>query len=193
MNAYILAGGKGKRINFCKSFIKIKDRFLIDIIIENLSLYFDKDIYIVIKKDQQEDFKRYKNLIIEEIKISSSIIGIYTALMHTDKEWNFIIGTDMPGLNIELIKGMCTYRKDVDIIVPVVRGYPEPLFALYNRNILLYLKKQISEGEYKIQNLYKKVRTLYLKEEIIRKYDPELKSFININTWEDYRRAIPLL
>ena len=193
MNAYILAGGKGKRINFCKSFIKIKDRFLIDIIIENLSLYFDKDIYIVIKKDQQEDFKRYKNLIIEEIKISSSIIGIYTALMHTDKEWNFIIGTDMPGLNIELIKGMCTYRKHVDIIVPVVRGYPEPLFALYNRNILPHLKKQISEGEYKIQNLYKKVRTLYLKEEIIRKYDPELKSFININTWEDYRRAISLL
>ncbi len=193
MNAYILAGGKGKRLNFCKSFIKIKDRYLIDIIVENLSLLFDKNIYIIIKESQKEEFKKYKNLIIETIEVSSSIIGIYTALLHTDKQWNFIIGTDMPGVKIELIKSMYSYRKNADIVVPFVKGYPEPLFALYNKNIFPYLKKQISKGEYKIQNLYEKVRTLYLKEEIIKKYDPEFRSFININTWEDYKRAKALL
>ncbi len=189
MNAYILAGGKGRRVSICKSFIKIGNKNLIDIVIEKLSLVFRDNIYIVIKEEQRESFRNYKNLVIEHAKESSSLLGIYTALSHTKEEWNFIIGTDMPGVTTELIREMSKYKEGYDIVVPFVNGYTEPLFAFYNRRVLPYVALKVKEGKLKIQKLFEKTKVLYIKEDIIKRFDPELISFININTWDDYKKA----
>ncbi len=189
MNAYILAGGKARRVSICKSFIKIGNKNLIDIVIEKLSLIFRDNIYIVIKEEQRESFRNYKNLVIEHAKESSSLRGIYTALSHTKEEWNFIIGTDMPGVNTELIREMSKYKEGYDIVVPFVNGYTEPLFAFYNRRVLPYVALKVKEGKLKIQKLFEKTKVLYIKEDIIKRFDPELISFININTWDDYKKA----
>ncbi len=189
MNAYILAGGKARRVSICKSFIKIGNKNLIDIVIEKLSLIFRDNIYIVIKEEQRESFRNYKNLVIEHAKESSSLLGIYTALSHTKEEWNFIIGTDMPGVNTELIREMSKYKEGYDIVVPFVNGYTEPLFAFYNRRVLPYVALKVKEGKLKIQKLFEKTKVLYIKEDIIKRFDPELISFININTWDDYKKA----
>jgi len=193
MNVYILAGGKSSRLNnICKAFLKIKEKYLIDILIEKLDPQF-KNVYIVTKEIYKKRYSGYKNVIGEKTDIYSSLSGIFTALSHTKERWNFIIGVDMPGVKPELIKKMTEYRKGVEIIVPIVRGYPEPLFAFYNKSILNYIKKLIEKKEFKIQNLYKNAKVAYIEEEIVRKYDPFLESFININTWEDYKKARKLL
>ncbi len=189
MNAYILAGGKGRRVNACKSFIKIGNKNLIDIIIEKLSPIFQDSIYIVIKEEQRESFKNYRNLVVEHIQVSSSLIGIYTALSHTKEKWNFIIGTDMPGINTELVMEMSRHKEGYDIVVPFINGYTEPLFAFYNKRVLPYAALKVRQGKLKIQGLFEKVRVLYIKEDIIKRFDPEFTSFININTWDDYKKA----
>ncbi len=193
MNAYILAGGKSSRLNnICKAFLKIKEKNLVDILIENLSPYFS-GVYIVTKETQLKKYSGYKNVIGEKTMIYSSLSGIYTALSHTKEEWNFIIGVDMPGAKSKLIEEMAKYRNKFEIVVPIVKGYPEPLFAFYNKSVLPYIQELLKKREFKIQNLYKQAKVKYIKEEVIRKYDPFLESFININTWEDYKKAIELL
>lgn len=195
MNAYILAGGKNSRIKISKAFLKIGKKYIIDIILEKLSKSFD-NVYIVIKKEHQKIFEKYSDLlIIEKEETFSSLIGILTALSHTNEEWNFIIGSDMPGTEARLVKAMKAYTQmnKKDAIVPLFNNYVEPLFSFYNKKILPIVEDQVKKKELKIQLLYEKIDILYIPENIIKKYDPQLLSFLNINTEKDYKEAMKKL
>ena len=99
----------------------------------------------------------------------------------------------MPFLNGELLRYLISLLHGFDIIVPVVEGYREPLHAVYSRICLPFIKQLLDAGELQMLKLFDLVKTLYIPEEEINKYDPEHLSFFNINTPEDMEKASILL
>ena len=62
----------------------------------------------------------------------------------------------------------------------------EPLHAVYRRSVLLdYLQDHES---YSLRPMIRSIRTRYVPVEELRKYDPALKTFTNINKLEDLDR-----
>jgi molybdopterin-guanine dinucleotide biosynthesis protein A len=74
--------------------------------------------------------------------------------------------------------------------VPVFGGRPEPLLAVYSRAALRTMEAMLVQGERSLTGLIERLEVNYLDEPAIRKIDPEGESFMNINTVEDYNRAI---
>jgi molybdopterin-guanine dinucleotide biosynthesis protein A len=65
----------------------------------------------------------------------------------------------------------------------------EPLCAIYSKRCLKPAEQHLKEKKLKIQWAFRSNRIKNIPENILRKGDPELKSFFNINTPEDLARA----
>jgi molybdopterin-guanine dinucleotide biosynthesis protein A len=77
----------------------------------------------------------------------------------------------------------------VDIVIPETSKGFEPLCSVYSKRCLKPIEQQIIKQQLKIRHVFPKVRVKKLPEPILRKADPDLLSFSNINTPEDLAKA----
>jgi hypothetical protein len=101
-----------------------------------------------------------------------------------------VTSCDVPFLNLSLIAYLVSQISDCDVAVPYWEDRFQPLHAVYRTSVLPLLKEQLNRGELRPVYLFDKVRTVKIGEDKIRRYDPEGLSFFNMNTPEDYERAL---
>ena len=106
MTGIILAGGKSTRIGKDKALLKISREYLIKLVLERLKSVF-KNVLVV-----TGDPSRYKFLKVPVIKDAvyqkGPLGGIYTGLLYSKDDYNFICGCDMPFLNSNLLNFILT-------------------------------------------------------------------------------------
>lgn len=189
VTAYILAGGKSKRIktNFSKAFLKLGKMSVVENLIARITPLFKEVILIT------NDYSAYKHLGLKMVKDlvpkKSSLGGIYTGLKLSSTFHNFFFACDMPFVNTNLVRFFLKNRKGYDVIIPQVKNKLEPLHSIYSKDCIKFIEKQLRENDLKIINFFPEVRVKYIKEAEIKKIDGEFLSFFNINTPADYKIA----
>jgi molybdopterin-guanine dinucleotide biosynthesis protein A len=175
----ILAGGKSLRYGRNKALVKIDGIPLIERAITVMNSLFRHLILITNTPDEYS----YLKLPMHEdlIKGLGPLGGIFTALMTIRNEAGFFVACDMPYLNRELIHHMVEVRDDFDAVVPRTHGGTEALHALYGKRCLPPIKRLIDSSQYQILRFFPKVSVRYIDENEIRRFDPPLASFFNIN------------
>ncbi|MDE2904313.1 MAG: molybdenum cofactor guanylyltransferase [Chloroflexota bacterium] len=123
---------------------------------------------------------------------SGSLGGIYSGLAAVAHDLAFVAAADMPFLNPLLVLDLVRQASRVDAVVPVTGGRPEPLHAVYRKTVLAPARRQIERRELKIALLFDAVSTVGVPEADLRRLDPDLRSFWNLNTPEEYQRALAL-
>jgi len=118
------------------------------------------------------------------------LAGIRTALMNTHAPLVFCCACDMPFLETALVGRLLELAEEgVAAVVPRVRGEPEPLCAVYARAALPSIEAELAIGGRRIRNALSRMRTRYVEEDDLRIVDPELRSFVNVNTPADLARV----
>jgi molybdopterin-guanine dinucleotide biosynthesis protein A len=182
--AAILCGGKSTRMGFDKCSIKVKDRLLLDIIIEKLSQVFEEVILVTNDKSR---FPNYKNVYVDEYKDCGPAGGIYTALLYSKSKYLFAIGCDMPFVNLEYIsymKGLIKENK-YDCILTQKGNWVEPLYAFYSDDMIPLFKRSLEEGRYKLIDIISKSNYFIVEEKIARSFSKYLEIFSNLNFISD--------
>ena len=108
--------------------------------------------------------------------------GILTALHHTSADWNLVVACDMPELSAEFLGRLleAAEHSGAEALIPVgPSGRPEPLCAVYHRNVRPALETAFAAGERKVTLALAAVPTASL-------VMPELEPFQNVNTPEDW-------
>lgn len=125
--------------------------------------------------------------------------GIATGLQQAPG-WALVVACDLPLVSAELcamLAGLAGEQVEGqdrwDAVVPVIDGYEEPLHALYHRRCLPAIEAQLAAGQRRVISFMPDVRTLYVQEEDLRAVDPQLHSFFNTNTPEEWAEAMRLL
>lgn len=125
--------------------------------------------------------------------------GIATGLQQTPG-WAAVVACDLPlvsaalfGVLAELAGEQAGGEDRWDAIVPVVGGYEEPLHALYHRRCLRAIETRLAAGQRRVISFMPDVRTRYVPEAELRAADPNLHSFFNTNTPEEWAEALRLL
>jgi len=175
----ILAGGKSLRYGRNKALVKIDGIPLIERVINVMGSLFRHLILITNTPDEYSYLKlpMHKDL----IKGLGPLGGIFTALMTIRNEAGFFVACDMPHLNRELIHHMVEFRYDFDAVVPRTHAGTEALHALYDKRCLPPIKRLIDSSQYQVFRFFPKVSVRYVDENEIRRFDPQLESFFNIN------------
>ncbi len=127
----------------------------------------------------------------DEVPGAGTLGGILTALVHSTYPHNLVVACDMPSLNPDLLRYMAELAGSSDAVVPRRQGpdgqyHREPLHAIYSRNCIAPILKQIEAGQLRVTDLLDRVMVRWVQEEEIRRYDPSLLSFRNVNTPEEW-------
>jgi molybdenum cofactor guanylyltransferase len=184
----VLAGGESRRFGRNKALEPHGGKRLIDHCVETLRPHCDP--MLVVANDLSLYYEVRATLIRDVLPHQGPLGGIYTALLFSPREWVLVKATDMPFLVPELIPLLLQARAEVDVVVPMVGDYHEPLLALYHRRCLPAIAGILQGERRRIIDLYRKVKVRPISEAKWRSADPEGRSFWNINTPEDLQRLL---
>jgi molybdopterin-guanine dinucleotide biosynthesis protein A len=97
----------------------------------------------------------------------------------------------MPFINPVLVKHISNrWSGNFDAAIPIYEKKPQPLFGIYSRRIAEKMEESIKNGERSLKRFLRFINVLYIDEEEVSYIDPGGRSFININTMEDFQREI---
>lgn len=189
MDALILAGGENKRFPMIKGFLEINGRRIIDSNIKLLKGIFDK---VIISTNNPELYFYLDAFVVgDAITERGPMTGIFSALINQDSSEVFVTACDMPYINVTLIKYIVgKWSEEWDAVIPIFEQKPQPLLGIYSKRIAEKMEEGIKNGIRSLRWFLKGIHVYYVNEEEVRAIDLEGRSFININTIEDYQREI---
>ncbi|MGH7826764.1 MAG: NTP transferase domain-containing protein [Candidatus Binatia bacterium] len=188
--AIILTGGKSSRMGRPKALLPFGGEPLIAHIVRALRHLFADAV--IVAAQGQELPPLPATLVRDELTFQGPVGGIYYGLTATRSDIAFVTSCDAPFLNLPLISFLTSQISNRDVVVPYWQDRFQPLHAVYRKSVAPLLKDQLERGELRPISLYKKVRTLEVHEQDIRRLDPDGLSFLNMNTPEDYEAALAL-
>jgi len=192
MLAAILAGGENTRFPGPKAFIEIGGRKIIEKALSVLKGIFGE---VVISTNEPERYFYLGVPLIGDVyNVRGPMTGIFSVFAATRTPEVFTVACDMPFINPELIKALTEKirpRFDAppfDAVIPVWKGRPEPLFALYSASCAPKMETRILEGRTGLQDFLSEINVLYMDEGQVGAIDSAGRSFININTPGDMEK-----
>lgn len=108
----------------------------------------------------------------------------------------FVCSTDLPFLHPAFVRRVLTALiDDLDVVLPVARGYPQPLAAAYRITLAPLASELVAAGDRRLVLLFRRCATLrldgaaLLADPALATADPALDSVVNVNSPDDYHAA----
>ncbi len=104
----------------------------------------------------------------------------------------FACSCDLPMLKAGVARELCLMIGDHDAVIPEVAGRLQTLHAAYRKRCAESLAAMRQAGEPRLRRILDSIRARIVPEDELRRLDPDLRSFLNVNTPADYERALKL-
>jgi molybdopterin-guanine dinucleotide biosynthesis protein A len=129
---------------------------------------------------------------------ADSLGGIATALAHARRTVGedalvLCVACDMPFVEPNLLRALFELADDCDVDVPRTEAGYEPLCALYRARASDLFADRARRGELRIRDVFTLLPTVAVEESMLRRHDPALISFWNVNRPGDLEKAESLL
>jgi molybdopterin-guanine dinucleotide biosynthesis protein A len=187
ITSILLAGGRSARLGRDKAFLQVNGEFLIDRILRRLGQISEE---LIIVADEVDRYEQFEAMVITDIYPGKGALGgIFSGLTRASNHHSLVVACDMPFLNVSLLRYMQGVAADYDVVIPRVGGLTEALHAIYSKNCLPFMERQLQMGDLRIVHFFPQVRVRYVGQAEMETFDPEHLSFFNINSQEDLDRA----
>lgn len=189
----ILAGGLSTRYGGRnKALLRVGGRRILDRLFEVFHGLFAE---ILLVTNRPEEFLEWDALIATDLfTVRSSLTGIHTGLFYARQPHAFFAACDTPFLQRGVIEAVLEgIEPSVDLVIPHTAAGLEPLCAAYSKRCLRAVEDHLRRGLFKIQWALAGKKIREIPEDVLRRRDPELRSFFNVNTPEDLARAEALV
>jgi molybdopterin-guanine dinucleotide biosynthesis protein A len=183
IDAVILAGGRSRRMGRDKALLPFGgSATLAEYQYRRLRPLFHR-VWLSAKEAK---FPFDAPLIPDEHPESSPMVALASILRQAPGEGIFLLGVDMPFVSEELIRKIldeaARHPESPLVAVTSPRGV-EPLCALYRRDLLPIVEKQLEAGNHRLRSLPEMTEARFVDAE-----DPE--ELANLNHPEEYARAL---
>ena len=191
VNCIILAGGNSTRLGYDKVTAPLTQERLLERVLEKVD--FARRIIIVTGKGIRNIPRSAGCANIEVIGDAipgrGPLGGIYSGLLASDADLNVVVACDMPFLCRELIGYMLEQTPGYDAVIPRMGDLVEPLHAVYAKTSLKPIEDKLKAGRLGVHKLFSYLKVRYVKQDEIERFDPDCRSFFNINTEADLLTA----
>ena len=118
------------------------------------------------------------------------LMGFYSGLsaIHPSSTHALVVAVDMPFVQPAMLTYLLSLATSDTIIMPFVQSAPQVMLAVYPRTILPIVAQCLREGRRGIRSILEIAPVSYIEEAQLREVDPELRSFINVNTPEEFQQ-----
>jgi molybdopterin-guanine dinucleotide biosynthesis protein A len=192
----ILAGGRGERFGGSKALYEVRGRPLLSYLVERVSS-LSKRLIISVKSDPEIYSKLFPDaeIVVDEHEIYAPIVGLMSSLAEVKTDYVAVLPCDSPLVDPELIILLLRRARGRGGAVPIWEdGRIEPLLAVYKTDDL---RKSIldcwNKSDLRVRCAIESMDIVYVSMDEIRGVDPELRSFLNINTQKELELLNELL
>lgn len=169
-----------------KYFFTFRGKTFIDTLLDTLRDVVDEIVVVARDPDQCDRFSHIDDIrcICDERPGLGPIGGLHAGSHAVHGDLLFVAACDMPCISREVIRLLFDFADDYDAVIPCWnRDMLEPLHAVYRRTALIeYLNEHDSLS---LRTMVKNLNTRYVTMDEIRRLDPNLRTFTNINKLED--------
>jgi molybdopterin-guanine dinucleotide biosynthesis protein A len=191
--AIILAGGKSSRMGFDKQFLRIKERLLIENLVQRLSPSFNE---IIIVTNKPDEYKSLPVIVTKDVFTEKGpLAGIHAGLLESSSHFSYVIACDMPNINMEFIQFMRSQINNGDKKACIARfkEWIEPFNAFYSRDIIEPIEDFLELGGRSINRLLRDLDIDFIDEEKAREFSTNWDMFYNLNTKADINEYLEKL
>ncbi len=183
----ILAGGKNLRMGQNKAFLKVHGQRIID---RTKSIFVDLfDEVLLVTNSPFEYLDLNLRIVTDLYQEKGALGGVFTGLFHATHPYAFVAACDMPFLNKALLSHLISLSPGFDIVIPKTEDGWQPLHAIYSQKCLPFMEDLLLKGNLKIIDFFHRVKKREVPTAEILPFDPQLLSFLNLNTPEDLARV----
>ena len=184
VSAAVLAGGASQRMAQDKAWVALADgRPFVGRAIDVLTELAD-EVFIVANDP------RFASLgvpvFVDDHAGAGPLGGIATALRRASHERVLVAACDLPFMSPDVWRFLLQ-RADAahDAVIPVVDGRWQVLHGVYARAALPTVLNALRSGDLTVETAVRQLRARSVPDEELRAVDPELRSFMNVNTRGD--------
>ena len=191
--AVILAGGLNSRMHGRnKAFLQVDGETILDRLLASLEPSFSE--IILVTRQPGAYVGRALKIVTDIYADRSSLTGIHAGLVNARSEYALVVPCDTPFLKPAVVGLLLDQLEPgIDIVVPVVDGHFQPLCAIYSKRCLPAIEKQLGGRDYKIIQFFDQMQVKTVSAEQIKRADPQMHSFFNVNTPAAYAACKALI
>ncbi len=193
--AIVLAGGPGRRMGRPKALVPLAGKPLVTRVVEVARRVAD-EVVVVTKRPTAPEIRavvpRGTRVAHDERDVQSPLVGLLTGSRALRSEYVAFLACDLPFLEPRLLADLFERARGADAAIPRwPDGRIEPMAAVYHRG---HAKEAagaaLNAGLLANTDMIARLeRVRFVPTDELRAADPELDSFVNVNTPEDLAEA----
>lgn len=199
-SAIILAGGFSSRFGQNKGLMLLADKPFIRHVLDAVYGIVDEKIIVVSSKVQAENFVKViasdVRIAIDESDIQAPLIGALTGFGKAYGKYSLLLPCDTPLVSRDILLHLLELCINKNAVIPRwPNGYIEPLQAVYQTGLALEAaEKALSEGKMDLRSMIDELQGVrYVSTLVLQQLDPQLRTFFNVNTPSDLKKAESML
>lgn len=192
----ILAGGRSRRMGTNKAMLPVPgaiSRTFVEQLATLLAAMCPEVLLVARDETSGQEYSSLSSvcwrLVYDHIPDQGPLMGLASGLRATTLSHALVMAVDLPCVQPTLLAWLAALPLTDEILIPRVHGIPQVLLARYPRAILPTIEACLREGRRDPRALLDRAPVRFLEEEQLRVTDPELRSFMNVNTPEDFEQA----
>lgn len=188
MTGIVLAGGRSSRMGRDKSVLPWHNSNLVQTVIRKVGQVCED---IVLVSNQPRNVSHRVRVVGDIVPGMGPLGGIHAGLTHAKHPLAFVTACDMPYIVPEAISFLSQQAgEEWDVVIPANGDQFEPMFAVYRKTCIPAIEAMLKDNRRQIIGFFSLIRLKKIDVSCLRQFDKELTMFTNINTAEEYERAM---
>lgn len=186
VSAAILCGGAGRRMGGRdKATLPVNGRSILD-----RQLYALAPVTPTVRLIGRTAAAGHAGLpMMPDLVDAGALGGLYSALASSPTDHVLVLAGDLPFVTAAFLDFLAG-RLGHDAVVPRDASGRHPLCALYHRRIAPVLASRIARGDWRIVDALDSLDVDEVGPDALGAFDPDGRLLLNVNTPDDYQRAI---
>lgn len=193
----ILVGGRSRRMGRDKALLPSPDGSPLPFVERLAALLAELCREVLLVARDEASSREYSfvcrrqnaRLVYDRAANHGPLMGLYSGLQAVSFSHALVLAVDLPFVQHPLLSWLNAFPLTEEMLIPRVQGIPQVLLARYPRALLPTIETCLQAGRRDPRALLAKAPVRFLEEAQIREIDPELRSFVNVNTPEDFEQV----
>jgi len=188
----VLCGGRSSRMGQPKAWLPFGNEVLLQRVVRILAEVVNPIVIVAAPGQDLPLLPESIQIVRDEREYLGPLNGLAEGLAALDglAETAYLSSCDVPFLRPAFVGRVVESLGDSSICMPEVGGYKHPLAAAYRIGVVPVVRRLLAENRLRPAYLADLVPTRVLREGDLVDVDPDLSSLRNLNTPEEYDRAL---
>jgi molybdenum cofactor guanylyltransferase len=187
----VLCGGKSTRMGSSKALLPFGSETMLQRIVRLVGEVVSPIVVVAASDQELPALPRDVIVARDEREARGPLEGLRAGLkaLPQDVDAAYVTSCDVPLLVPNFVRQMLELAHGYEIAVMEIDGFTHPLSAVYRRTTLPFVEDLLAKERLRPVFLFESVKTRRVRPAEMTA-DPELRTLRNLNTREDYERAL---